>query len=706
MDIEEFRLQFIDELRFNAEHEGTEPEHQFIEKTLADLEEIGELNDPIPMSVELRGARNRILAFDAYSYDDADGALVLIASDFSNQRDIPPTLTNTRIEELYARMLNFIDESVKGNISKYCDDSDPALIIANEFRKKIGKGMLSTDILRFKFLIVSNATLSKQVKNLSKPDFLERPVELNVWTLERFYQTFASNSSEIIEINTSDFDCEGIQCLKANLGDDADYDAYLGIVPGKFLADIYLKYGSKLLQGNIRAFLSVRGKVNKGIRDTIINHPENFFTFNNGIAIVARSVSFSDDGTLITSLKDPQIINGGQTTASLANAIIKKEARHGMDNLYVPMKLTVLNVENDMSEEQVEQYNGITKTISQCANCQNPVSDADFFSNHPFHVIMEQLSRKVMAPPVDGNPYQTIWFYERSRGKWEQEQMKLTVAQKKKFCEMHPKNQVIKKEKLAKCYNTILMNPHQVCQSSAINFNRFASVIEKLYEEQRDTINEEFFKRCVSSVILFDSLDSLVGKASWYPKGGNKAQIVPYAISKLMTLIPKNYDLDWQYIWQKQSLYPELAEELLKLSYVTHIFLMEQAGGGIVRTISRTQTVWKNFQEVNYQLGDKFIATLMSKEESKAIEQSAKKSHRFNSSIDMTVDVYNLGPKYWLQIYNDLMKESVLSYGDCSFIKGISDYLANGKLPSAAQCKRLLKIIEKAEEKGYILPTT
>ena len=109
-----------------------------------------------------------------------------------------------------------------------------------------------------------------------------------------------------------------------------------------------------------------------------------------------------------------------------------------MDNLYVPMKLTVLNVENDLSEEQVEQYNSITKTISQCANSQNAVSEADFFSNHPFHVLMEKLSKKVMAPPVNGNPYQTIWFYERSRGKWEQEQMKLTPAQKKKFCEMHP----------------------------------------------------------------------------------------------------------------------------------------------------------------------------------------------------------------------------------------------------------------------------
>lgn len=53
-------------------------------------------------------------------------------------------------------------------------------------------------------------------------------------------------------------------------------DAYMGIVPGKFLADIYLKYGSKLLQGNVRAFLSIRGKVNKGIRDTIINNPNSF----------------------------------------------------------------------------------------------------------------------------------------------------------------------------------------------------------------------------------------------------------------------------------------------------------------------------------------------------------------------------------------------------------------------------------------------
>lgn len=704
MDIEEYRKQFIDEIRFEAEHEGTDPESMFIEKILNELEEIGEINDPIPMSVEMRGSRNRLLAFDAYAYDEADGALVLIASDFTNQRETAPTLTNTRIDELYTHMLNFIDEAVNGSLSKYCDDADPALIMGKEFKKKIGTGMITTEIMRFKFIIISNATLSKQVKNISQPDFLDRPVELNVWTLERFYQNFVSNSSEVIEIATKDFGCEGFQYLKADLGEECYYDSYLGIVPGQFLADIYLKYGSKLLQGNVRAFLSVRGKVNKGIRDTIIKSPENFFTYNNGIAIVARSIRFNPDRSRIIAFKDFQIINGGQTTASLANAIIKKEAKKGMSTLFVPMKLTVLNVDDDMSEEQVEKYNDITKTISQCANSQNAVSGADFFSNHPFHVLMEQLSHKVMAPPVNGKPYQTIWYYERTKNKWEVDQMKMTEAEKNRFKERNPKNQLIKKEKLAKCYNTILGNPHQVCQSSAINFSKFADIVEDMYDNHRDDINEEFYKKCVCSVIMFDSLDYLISKASWYPKGGNKAQIVPYTIAKLIKMLPKDRDIDWITIWQKQMLYRELAEELIKLAYVTHNYLEQKAGGGLVRTISRTMAVWREFQEYPYELSESFIHKLAPKEETKAAEKAAKKSHKFNTNIDVSVEVFNLGTKYWMSVYNDLVSEAVLSYGDCSFIKSIADYIGRNSLPSPAQCKRLMKIVEKAEDKGYIMP--
>lgn len=704
MELQEYRNQFIDNLRFRAEHEGTEPEAQFISSVLEELESIGELNDPIPFSVEMRGRRGRIMGFDAYSYDDADAALVLIASDFSNERDSAPTLTNTRINELYNHMRNFLDEAVNGNIKDYCDDSDEANDIAKEFRKHIGKGLINTDILRFKFYIISDSNLSKQVKSVSQEDFLERPVELNVWTIERFYNTFSSNSSEIIEFDTSDFGCDGIQCLKAQLGDSTNYDAYMGIVPGEFLANIYLKYGSKLLQGNIRAFLSVRGNVNKGIRKTIIDYPENFFTYNNGIAVVARSVSFSEDGTKIVHFKDPQIINGGQTTASLANAIIRKEARKGMRNLFVPMKLTVLNIENDMSEEQIDSYNEITKTISQCANSQNAVSAADFFSNHPYHVMMEKLSLKVLAPPVDGNPFQTIWFYERSRGKWEQEQMKLTLAQRKKFCEMHPKSQVLKKEKLAKCLNTFAMNPHQVCQSSAINFKKYADTIDKLYSESRESINEEYFRKSVCAVIIFDKLDTLINKASWYPKGGNKAQIVPYAIAKLISILPKGKDIDWRIIWQKQNIYPQLAEELMRIAYEAHLYLIKVADGGIVRTISRNKATWDGFKNLDIELSREFINSLISIEETKSVEASAKRQHRFNSDIDVQVEIFQLGEDYWRKIYNDLKREELISTGDLNFILSISSYIGKMSLPTVAQCKRLIKIINKAEDKGYILP--
>lgn len=704
MEIEEYRAQFIDELRFDADHEGTEPETQFINKLLENLVSIGELADPMPMSIEIKGKRGRLMAFDAYAYDEADSSLILIASDFTNERETANTLTNTRITELYTHMRNFLDEAINGRMSDYCDDSDPAILVAKEFRKRIGKSMFETEILRFKFYILSNSVLSKQVKSIAQEDFLERPVELNIWTLERIFQTFVSDTSEIVEFDTQDFGCDGIQYLKADLGEGSEYDAYMGIVPGRFLADIYLKYGSKLLQGNVRAFLSVRGKVNKGIRRTIIETPQNFFTYNNGIAIVARSVGFSEDGTKITHFKDLQIINGGQTTASLANAVIRKEDKKGMDNLFVPMKLTVLNVENDMSEEEVEKYNEITKTISRCANCQNPVSEADFFSNHPFHIMMENLSRKVMAPPAAGKPYQTTWFYERSRGKWEQEQMKLTESKRKTFCEQHPKNQVIKKEKLAKCLNTIMMNPHQVCQSSAINFSKFADYVEKLYDESKESINEQFFKKGVCSVIMFDELDVMVNKAPWYPKGGDKAQIVPYTIAKLMSLIPAKYDLDWKTIWNKQTMYPALANELIKLAKVTQEFLIEQAGGGLVRSISRTQGVWTNYQKVKYELSDSFINSLFSKEETKAEEAAAKKEHKFNADIEASVEIFKLGADYWMNFYNDAMKKHLLPYGDLDFIMSIAKCIKSANLPTKRQCDRLLKIVSNVEDKGYVMP--
>jgi hypothetical protein len=706
MEIDEYRLEFLQELRNEAIVDGNDVEDQFVKEKVQELEERGELIDPNMFSCEMRGSGNRAIAFDAYGYDEADSSFVLLISDFQNTIE-KTTLTNTRIDELYSRMRNFITEAYNGDIRRFCDAADPIIDIAKELKTRIGTGSLNSEILKFKFFIITNSVLSIQVKTTTRENVLDRPVEINLWTLERFYQAKMSNISESIHIDCRKFNCEeGIQCLKANLGDNNAYDSYMAIVPGKFLADIYLAHGSRLLEGNVRAFLSVRGKVNRKIRETIIGkHPENFFTYNNGIAVVAHSIELSADGTRILSFNDFQIINGCQTTASLASAIVKKEAgAESFAKIFVPMKLTVLNVEGDLSEEEEAKYNDITQQISKSANCQNPVSDADFFSNDPFHRIMEELSLKHMAPPVNGSPHQTIWYYERSKGRWEQDQMKMSEAQRNRYRLRSPKNQVVKKEKLAKCLNTIYMNPHIVCAGSANNMKAFATTITELYEKSRDSINEVFFKKGIASVILFDDVDRLVNKSEWYPKGGNKAQIVPYTIAKLIASLPKGMDIDWKRIWNKQMLYVELVNQIEIIAKSVHEFLLD-SGGAIVREYAKKASTWKKFRdEYSVVLTNEFISSLVSTDLLKGEERAAKRTRKFNSDIDLEVEFYTRGYDYWMKFYNDMEKEQVISYGDRDFIKSLASYIIKGNLPSKAQIKKLLKIITKAEDAGYIMP--
>lgn len=706
MEIDEYRLEFLQDLRNEATVDGNDVEDQFVKVKIQELEDLGELIDPNQFSCEMRGSNNRAIAFDAYGYDEADSSFILLISDFQNTIE-KATLTNTRIDELYSRMRNFIEEAYNGDIRRFCDDSDPIIDIAKELKTRIGTSNLTSEILKFKFFIITNAVLSTQVKSTTRANILDRPVEINLWTIERFYQIKMSNVSESIRINCQDYGCEGgIQCLKANLGDNNAYDSYMAIVPGKFLAEIYIDHGSRLLEGNVRAFLSARGKVNRKIRETIIgNHPENFFTYNNGIAVVAHSIELSEDGSRILSFNDFQIINGGQTTASLASAILKKEAKpENFSKIFVPMKLTVLNLEGDLSEEDEAKYNEITQQISKSANCQNPVSDADFFSNDPFHRIMEELSLKHLAPPVNGSPHQTVWYYERSKGRWEQDQMKMTEAQRNRYRLKSPKNQVVKKEKLAKCLNTIYMNPHVVCAGSANNMKAFAGVISEMYEKSKESINEFFFKKAIASVILFDDVDRLVNKASWYPKGGNKAQIVPYTIAKLIATLPENKDLDWKRIWNKQMLYPELVHQIEIIAKEAHEFLLD-SGGAIVREYAKKSATWKKFRD-DYSVGltKEFVDSLISKELLKADEKAAKRARKFNSDIELEVEFYTRGYDYWMKFYNDMEREQILSGGDRDFIKMLASLIVKRSLPGKAQIKRLLKIINKAEDVGYIMP--
>lgn len=700
MNIEEYRKDFLEQIRSDAALNSTDPNDEFIQRVVALLEEIEEFPDPTIHYFGAKGKRNRLLQFNAFGFDEADGSICLLISDFNNS-ETAATLNNTQIDSLYSKMQYFIEEAYEGIIAEYCDESDPTIDIAKQIKKLIGKSNFESSVLKFKFFIITNSVLSARVKSIQKADLLGRPVEVNLWYLERFYDLYTSVNSESIVINVQDFGFKGIQCIKANMTDCDEYDAYLAIVPGKFLADIYLKHGSRLLQGNVRAFLSLKNDVNKGIKRTIINEPKKFFTYNNGIATISQSIELSEDGSKIMSFNGLQIINGGQTTASMASAVVKKDNLM-LDNIFVPMKLTVLkSAENDAEKDK--QYNEMVQKISEYANSQTKVTPADFFSNHKFHVLMETLSQsaKNFAPPVNGNPYPTVWFYERSRGKWDQEQMKLSPTDRDRFVKKHPKNQVVKKEQLIKCMTIMDGLPYLACDTSKKMMSQISDKITDICDNSVEQINDHFFRKSIVSIIIYNSVEKIVGKQPWYPKGGNRAQIVPYTIAKLISSIPGNKSIDYDLIWKRQLLYPSFVFEVERLSFITHNFLND-SGGEIVREYSRHKETWLKFKNSPYELSVTFQDDLVNLSYEKAEANQAKKERKFNNEIDSSVEIFNLGYKYWIAVFKKVEYEKVINYSDKLFIKSMADLINKNSLPTPAQSKRLAKIFNNAEDAGIV----
>ena len=710
MELNEFRKEFLAQTHESAITFGNTDEDQFVSDTLDLLEKNEEVLTPIQYSCDMRGSQNRNIGFDAYAYSEADSSIVLIISDYEIENS-NENLTNTDIDALYKKMRYFIEDAYNNRIKDFCDESDDIIDIAKDFREKIGVAE-NTEVTAFKFYIVTNKFLSTRVKSVEKENLFGRPTSIKLWTLERFFDIYKSSKSERISVKCSDFGVDGIQCIKANVSSSNLFDSYMGVVPGLMLAKLFKQYQAPLLEGNIRCFLSAKGKINKAIKGTIVGeHPENFFTYNNGIAVVSNAVEVSEDGRYITYFDGFQIINGGQTTASLTNALIKGEAPSGnLEKIYVPMKLTVLNFdinEDDSVEEKqrkLDLYNTIVQDIAKCSNWQNPTKEADFFSNDPFHREMERLSllRENETPIKPGALSGTYWFYERSKNRWEQNTFYMTKAKRDAWNKIHPKNQVITKEKFGMYFNTIDLMPHLVCGGGVKNMPHFAESIIARMEKNPNMVNSFFFRKYVAAKIIYDSTDKIIASADWYPVGGYKAMYVPYTISKIIASLPQGKEIDWTRIWNAQRIYESLARQIEIVAYKTHRFLNTISNGGIERSFAVKEETWKKYRLEPLELEEDFVNELIDSEEFKDKAKSEAKKKRFEDMTDLYAKVNSLGSAYWENVYNDLERQRLLSPYDRDIIKSMAGYLKRGFL-SDGQVRKLWKIVQKIEkETDYI----
>lgn len=710
--LDEFREEYLKEIRNDSRIEGMTPGEYFFATMLSMLQEMSEITDPQEIStcVDKTCRQNRKMSVDAYSYDESDKSIVLYINDYVDSLE-SATLTRTDITTLCNKMLYFLEEVYDGTLGQYFDDSNEILRIASELKRRLRRDYVDLNddisIQKVKLYITTNKKLSERIKSFTDgvEPFFGKKVEVNVWSIQRIYDLrLSGKDKEPVVVDIRKFGFAGIPCLKAEMSNATDYDAYLAIIPGQLLHKIYYEYGSRLLEGNVRAFLSVKGKINKGIRKTIIEEPTKFFTYNNGIACTAQSVEI-DENNNIVQIDDLQIINGGQTTASLTSAILEKKSE--LDNIFVPLKLTV--VKND-------DYDTVIANISKYANSQNKVTDADMFSNHPFHRKIEGIANKTLAPAKEGGINETLWYYERSRGKYEQEKFKLrTQAAKSNYTAKHPKDQKITKEELAKYYMSAgLLRPDLVAKGSQNCMKSFAQVIDKYFGENLDKINNAFFKRVVCYAIIFRETDRLVNKAPWYNVGGYKLNIVPYTISKLISMIPKDYCLDFNNIWKKQTLAPSTVKMINKIAYVTNEFIQRTANGVIVTEHCKKQDTWDKYNqlsgktdymtdEYNLELDQDFINDLLSKNVWDEQENSAKKDEKLTKSINILTEVYNLGADYWIRLLQEGTTRNLITEKEKSILDIVINGMAKGKIISDAQSKVIWSMRERLDNAGVLV---
>lgn len=543
-DLDEFHQEFFQDVLMMADAEGRYSEDAFFEIFCEQIVDSGELET----ADRAQYLSHRGIRVDGYGGDplESEGVLSLIICDFQQTTEVA-TLTRSKIDTIFNRLTAFVEKTFDERFREGLEETSAAFGLADLISKRW------PSITKIRMLMISNRILSSLVDGRDAAEIRGVPVAYSVWDLSRL-QKFATSGAEREEIEIDlvrDFG-RAIPAIPAHLP-NTDYEAYLAIVPGEQLAAIYDRWGVRLLEQNVRVFLQARTKVNKGMRNTLENDSEMFFAYNNGITATAESVRtrVTDNGIELTQLKNLQIVNGGQTTASIYAASLKK----GVDisNVFVQMKLSIIDS---------EQATVIVPKISEYANTQNKVNAADFFSNHPYHVRMEHFSRRVYAPSPDGTFRESKWFYERARGQYLDARANRTESDRKKYDLEYPKHQKFAKTDLAKYLNVWRDRPHTVSKGAQKNFADFANYVGATWDRNSNDFNELHYKHAIAKAIIFKEVEKLVSTQAWY-QGGYRANIVAYTISKLAHDIEGvGSELDFGKIWRLQGLTANLVGAL------------------------------------------------------------------------------------------------------------------------------------------------
>lgn len=688
MNIEDFFSDFTQDIIAGSGAEENFTRSVFLERMCTLLENEGVILDYqlVEHKIESKG-----LAVDAWSFNEELSCLTLILRDFRTGNRLE-SLTNTDLKNAFRRLRNFVDAALKPKFIASLEESDPLMSLAWLFQES------RREIEKINLIVVSNAQLSARVDELPTETAGGIATTYDVWHFGRIFICETSGKArEDLEIDFENVSNGGVPCLPAYTGENS-LRSYLLVMPGKTLADLYGRYGERLLEQNVRTFLQFRGKINKGIRNTIINEPNMFFSYNNGLSATAEAVATDSGKTRLLRAKNLQIVNGGQTTASIFTAHKKDQA--DLSQVYVQIKLSVIE------PESVEK---IVPRISEYSNTQNRVNAADFFSNHPLHLRIEEFSRRLWAPAPEGSVQPTRWFYERTRGQYANQQANLTPSEKKKFLAQNPRGQMFTKTDLAKYILSFDEAPHEVSLGAQKAFSgtpRTEGLVGRIAKQwdKRDgkDFNEIWFKQAISNAIFFRDLDQLVFRMPWY--SGYKANIVTYTLAKFACMVRETgLSIDFPAIWEKQKLPVCILDQLGRIAEKVNEAL-NNPPPGVTSNVSewaKKELCWDNVRGISMALDAEVQKLLIGMNLSIEREKEGNRIQAIQNSIHGLTYVVEKGAEYWgaLREWNKANRK--LTFKEL----GVLDIACSipKRIPSDKQATVLLKAEERAKSEGFFL---
>ena len=648
-ELEQFSEEFFQDILQESENGGWK-EDFFFDRFTDYLTDVGEFSEAIRASYQPANGQLRVDGYcgdplESRSTGDSDEPLTLglIILDFHQGGDLV-TLGTRDMNVIFNRLMRYLSNALNPQWRRSLEASDPGFGLADLIATRWNR------ITKIRLYLLTNKTLSNRIDGKTAGDYQGRSVVYSVWDIKRIFAlTKAATGQEPLQVR---FDEKPLHPLRALLAStkDAKNTVYLAAIPGNDLAHIYDRWGARLLEQNVRVFLQARSNVNKGIKRTLEGEPELFFSFNNGLTATAEhaETETTSDGLNILSLDNLQIVNGGQTTASIYAAYREDK---DLSKVFVQMKLSIVDP---------KEAEDLVPRISEYANSQNKVSQADLFANHPFHARMEKFSRRILAPAQEGSFNQTKWFYERARGQYGDAQACLTRGERKAFLAEYPKNQKFAKTDLAKYAMVWTDKVYFVNRGAQKNFAEFAKDIADAWAENDLQFNEHYYKTLIAQKIIWDATEKIIPQMEWYEAGGYRAQHVVLTIG-LIAEATRQYKkkVDFERIWNAQSLDDSFRTVIRQAADAVHPVLMNPAQG--YRNISewaKQPRCWETVKALHVDWNPAWLNQLISPKEEWTRNRSSAKEQRETNGIEYTASVINAGAKFWKDVAQWLISEN------------------------------------------------